>query len=288
MEKMIKIPSQVINADTAQNSLAIDGCPLIEQCLLTAEEKGIMFLEEHVLLFVLRGSVSLTLGTRTYTVGKNEMTLLKKTTAVQYEKRGDPEDGHIYYGMMFSIKDDLIKSFLATTEKITPKGTDGETRAGVHTMTECLITFAASLSPYFHNSAEVYPGQLSLKMKEMLYHLGIGNHSIYQQLMQLYQPARIGIRHIVEEYYTSPVTITELAHLSGRSLSSFKRDFQAAYSMPPAEWMRKKRLEKAKAMLETTRLPVSDICFSLGFENMSHFSRIFKEYHGNPPSFYRH
>ncbi|NML38556.1 helix-turn-helix transcriptional regulator [Chitinophaga sp. G-6-1-13] len=284
---MIKIPSQLMYGPSAQNSLTIEGCSVIEQCFRTTEEKGMMFLEEHVLLFVLQGSVSLILGTRTYTVGKNEMTLLKKATVVQYEKRGDSDGGHIYYGMMFSIKDDLIKSFLATTEKITPKGTDGETRAGVHTMTECLITFAASLSPYFQNSSEVYPGQLSLKMKEMLYHLGIGNHSIYQQLMQLHQPARIGVRHIVEEYYTSPVTIAELAHLSGRSLSSFKRDFLAVYNIPPAEWIRKRRLEKAREMLETTNLPVSDICFSLGFENMSHFSRIFKEYHGKTPSFYR-
>ncbi|WP_262507198.1 helix-turn-helix domain-containing protein [Sphingobacterium sp. IITKGP-BTPF85] len=73
-----------------------------------------------------------------------------------------------------------------------------------------------------------------------------------------------------------------------QKLSSFKRDFKAIYNMTPASWIREKRLEKAKEMLEATQLPVSEICYSLGFENISHFSRIFKEYHGQAPTVFRH
>ncbi|WP_162903106.1 helix-turn-helix domain-containing protein [Taibaiella koreensis] len=287
MEKLIKVPGRLLTGAATENSLTVDGCSVIEQCTQRNGERGILYPQEHVLLCVLQGSVLLTMGAQTYTIAKNEMTLLKKATVVPYEKKGDSDGEHIYYGLMFSIKDDLIKSFLATTEKITPKGTSGEIRTGVHAMTECLITFASSLRPYFQNTAEVYPGQLSLKMKEMLYHLGIGNHALYQQLLQFHQPVQTGIQYIMEEYYTSPVPIAELAYMSGRSLSSFKRDFQAVYNMPPATWIRKRRLQKAKEMLEATQLPVSDICFSLGFENMSHFSRIFKDFHGQAPSFYR-
>jgi transcriptional regulator GlxA family with amidase domain len=92
---------------------------------------------------------------------------------------------------------------------------------------------------------------------------------------------------VVEHHYASPVSVSELAYLSGRSLSSFKRDFQNIYNIAPATWIREKRLEKAKDMLETTALSVSDICYSLGFENVSHFSRIYKEFHGQAPSISR-
>ncbi|MBB5622881.1 AraC-like DNA-binding protein [Pedobacter cryoconitis] len=287
MKKIIKVPTELVNGEAPQNSLILDGCSVIEQCIQSAEEKGTMYLQEHLLFLILKGSVLLTYGKQTYTVGSNEMILLQKATVVQYEKKGSPDNGSVYHGMIFSIKDDLIKSFLASLEKVTPKNTQEEGHNGVYPMTDCLITFAQSLKPYFYDSSGVYPGQLRLKMTEMLYHMAIGSHSMFQQILQFYQPVRAEIRHIVEQHYASPNSLTELAYLSGRSLSSFKRDFQAIYNMTPATWIREKRLEKAKQMLETTQLPVSDICFSLGFENVSHFSRIFKTYYGKAPTHYR-
>ena len=88
----------------------------------------------------------------------------------------------------------------------------------------------------------------------------------------------------MEKNYTSPVSLTELAYLSGRSLASFKRDFLAIYNMPPSKWIRKKRLDKAKEILKNTSIAVSDICYSLGYENPAHFSRIFKEQFGHSPT----
>ncbi|NIF06596.1 helix-turn-helix transcriptional regulator [Chryseobacterium sp. Tr-659] len=287
MKKIIKIPAEKNNVSVKERNLDFDDYSVVELSFQGTEEKGIMYMESHVLLFVLEGELNLTFGEKRYVVGKNEMTLLKKATAVQYKKLGNPENDGRYCEMMFSINEEMVGSFLAHTEKIVPKGTDGKIRTGVHAMSECLITFTESLRVYFNESSGVYSGQLRLKMTEMLYHLGIGNDGLFQELLQLRKPVQTGIQHVVEQYYTSPVSLEDLAYLSGRSLSSFKRDFKAVYNMTPAAWIRKKRLDKAKEMLESTQLPVAEICFSLGFENISHFSRIFKEYHGNIPSFYR-
>ncbi|WP_167014327.1 AraC family transcriptional regulator [Chitinophaga sp. Cy-1792] len=287
MQKTIQIPTRLEDSIDAKNSLALDEVPVIEQCIQNTDEKGVLHIEEHALLLILEGSISLSAGEQALTVYKNELTLLKKGTVLKYEKKGDQQKDNIYHEMVVILKDNLIKSFAAAAEKITPKEANGKVRAGVHTMTECLITFTDSLRPYFNHSPEVYAGQLRLKLTEMLYHLGIGNSSLFHELMQLRQPVQTEIREVVAQNLTSPVSLTELAHLSGRSLSSFKRDFLHIYNQSPATWIRNKRLEKAKEMLETTQLSVSDICFSLGFENLSHFSRIFKDYHGQKPSFYR-
>ena len=89
---------------------------------------------------------------------------------------------------------------------------------------------------------------------------------------------------MVEDNYTSPISLEELAYLSGRSLSSFKRDFLSIYGETPAKWIRERRLSKARQMLQSSQMSVADVAYSLGFENPTHFSRIFKQQYGIPPS----
>ncbi|OXG03963.1 AraC-like DNA-binding protein [Flavobacterium araucananum] len=286
MKKMIKVPTSLISGPAPQNALMLDGCSVIEQCIHSMEVKGTMYLEQHLLLIVLDGSVTLTYGKQEYKVGKNEMILLKKATAVKYDKIGNPENDNIYDSLMFSIKDDLLKSFLATSDIKIPK-IEGEIKTGVYPMNECLVAFAHSMKPYFFDHSIVHPGQLRLKIMELLYDVADGNRNMFLQILQLHEPVKADIAHVVEQHYASPISLSELAYLSGRSLSSFKRDFQGIYNMTPALWIREKRLEKAKEMLETTIMPVSDICYTLGFENVSHFSRIFKEFHGQAPTLFR-
>ncbi|WP_177230616.1 AraC family transcriptional regulator [Chitinophaga sp. CF118] len=288
MKKIIKVPTSLIDGPALQSSLQLDGCTVIEQCIHSMEAKGTMYLEEHLLLFVLEGTNKLTYGKQTYQVQKNEMILLKKATSVHYEKTGNPDNDNIYDSLMFSLKDDMIKSFLATTELEMPKlKAEGEIKAAVYPMNECMVAFAYSLKPYFYEDSEVHPGQLRLKMMEMLYDVAICSRNMFYQILQLHQPVRTDVRQVVEQNYASPVSLEELAYLSGRSLSSFKRDFQQIYNVSPATWIREKRLKKAREMLESTPMSVSDICYSLGFENVSHFSRIFKEYHGQAPTSFR-
>lgn len=286
MKKMIKVPTSLMGGPAQQNALVLDGCSVIEQCIHSMEAKGTMYLEQHLLLMVLDGTVTLTYGKQEYKVGKNEMILLKKATSVKYDKVGNPDNDNIYDSLMFSIKDDLLKSFLATTE-IKISKIEGEVKTNVYPMNECLVAFANSMKPYFFDHSNVHPGQLRLKIMELLYDIAESNHNMFLQILQLHEPVKADIRHVVEQHYASPISLSELAYLSGRSLSSFKRDFQGIYNMSPALWIREKRLEKAKEMLETTTIPVSEICYTLGFENVSHFSRIFKEHYGQAPTLFR-
>lgn len=82
----------------------------------------------------------------------------------------------------------------------------------------------------------------------------------------------------------NPVSLSDLAYLSGRSLSTFKREFQAIYNKPTFQWIRNRRLEKAKELLVSSGLSAIDVCFATGFENVAHFSKSFKKKYGVPPS----
>ena len=280
--KITKFPSALISGDCTTSSLVLDGGSIIDQCIVTAGERGTFFLEQHLLYVVLGGSVKLTCGRQTWTVGKNEMILLRRAQSVSYEKQGSEETG-LFESQLFAINDELLKDFLTSQQVQIPQMTE-ELGTQVSPMSDRLVVYCWSLSPYFNDPSQVNPGLLRLKVMELLYNVMDCSKNIFHQMLQLRQPVKTDIHRVVEENYTSPISLDELAYLSGRSLSSFKRDFQDIYGESPARWIREKRLAKAHEMLRSSSLSVADVAYSLGFENPTHFSRIFKQQYGYAPS----
>ena len=280
--KITKFPSALISGDCTTSSLVLDGGSIIDQCIVTAGERGTFFLEQHLLYVVLGGSVKLTCGRQSWTVSKNEMILLRRAQSVSYEKQGSEETG-LFESQLFAINDELLKDFLTSQQVQIPQMTE-ELGAQVSPMSERLVAYCWSLSPYFNNPSQVNPGLLRLKVMELLYNVMDCSKNIFRQMLQLRQPVKTDIHRVVEENYTSPISLDELAYLSGRSLSSFKREFQDIYGESPARWIREKRLSKAQEMLRSSSLSVADVAYSLGFENPTHFSRIFKQQYGYAPS----
>ena len=277
-----RFPTALVSGDYRASSLTLDGGSIIDQCIVTAGEKGTFFLEQHLLYVVLGGKVRLGHGQQSWTVGKNEMILLRKCQSIDYEKTSDPTTG-LFESLLFGISSELLKDFLAS-QNIGHVTTTEEQHARVCPMSERLVAYCRSLQPYFARPEQAEPALLRLKMMELLFDVMDCSKNTFRQMLQLRQPVRRDLRRVVEENITSPVGIDELAYLSGRSRSSFKREFQEIYGEPPARWIREKRLDRAHRMLQDSSLSVSEVAYTLGFENPTHFSRIFKQHYGVPPS----
>ena len=271
----------MVTGDYTASSLVLDGGSVIDQCIATAGDKGTFFLEQHLLYVVLGGEVKLTCGKQTCVVRKNEMVLLRRAHSVSYEKQGDKKTG-LFESLLFAITDELISDFLTQQHITIPQMTE-ELGVKVSPMSDRLVAYCWSLSPYFNDPSQTNPGLLRLKVMELLYNVMDCSKNIFRQMLQLRQPLKTDIHRVVEENYTSPISLEELAYLSGRSLSSFKRDFQSIYGETPAKWIREKRLSKARQMLQASQMSVADVAYSLGFENPTHFSRIFKQRYGSSP-----
>ena len=282
MKPQTKFPTALVSGDYTASSLTLDGGSIIDQCIVTAGERGTFFLEQHLLYVVLGGSVRLNHGQQSWTVGKNEMLLLRKCHSVYYEKNSDAATG-LFESLLFGISSELLKDFLAS-QNIGPVTTTEEQGARVSPKSERLVAYCHSLQPYFDQPEQAEPALLRLKMMELLFDVMDCSKNTFRQMLQLRQPVRSDLRRVVEENITSPIGIDELAYLSGRSRSSFKRDFQDIYGIPPARWIREQRLARAHQMLQGSSLSVSEVAYTLGFENPTHFSRIFKQRFGVSPS----
>ncbi len=91
----------------------------------------------------------------------------------------------------------------------------------------------------------------------------------------------------MEANYTFNLSLAEFARIAHRSLASFKRDFKESFDTTPGKWLTEKRLEYAKLMLNTSKKRINEIAGESGFENVTHFSRVFKDRFGLSPLNYR-
>jgi AraC-like DNA-binding protein len=80
------------------------------------------------------------------------------------------------------------------------------------------------------------------------------------------------------------LSMEEIATYTGRSLAVFKRDFKKISSLQPQKWLIQKRLEAAHNKIRNEGKKVSDVCFEVGFKNLSHFSGVFKQQFGYAPT----
>ncbi|MGY0037778.1 helix-turn-helix domain-containing protein [Pedobacter sp. NJ-S-72] len=80
------------------------------------------------------------------------------------------------------------------------------------------------------------------------------------------------------------VEMKRFAYLTGRSLATFKRDFEKIYQTSPNRWLQQRRLQEAYHLIREKGKTVSDVYLEVGFEDLSHFSFAFKKKYGMAPS----
>ncbi|WP_307605926.1 AraC family transcriptional regulator [Paenibacillus sp. V4I9] len=266
-----------------QSILKMNGLSVIESCTHTQNNAGTMFLEDHLFLFVLKGKYTVRYGNQSYTVKKNEMVLLQRSITVEYEKSGEKEEEYLLDYMMFFLKDDLLNEFVKMAD-LKPSYPEALVPVSVKSVNDRLISYIESLKPYFNQPEEVRNGLIKIKLLELLFDVADTDGNFLIQFLQLKRKERKSITEVIEENIFNPLSLNDLAYLSGRSLSTFKREFKEIYNTSPLHYIRNRRLEKAKELLTHTSLSVTDVCFSTGFENIAHFSKVFKERFGISPS----
>ena len=88
------------------------------------------------------------------------------------------------------------------------------------------------------------------------------------------------------EHLETPPVINELAICANMSPSKLKRVFKQIFGNSIFSYYQEFRMKEAAHLLKVEKLSVSDVGYQLGFTNLSHFSRVFKEHIGMKPKQY--
>lgn len=91
----------------------------------------------------------------------------------------------------------------------------------------------------------------------------------------------------LEDGLDDPPSVADLAVQVGISVSKLKLLFPKACGMTPYAYLRKVRMEKALGLLQDGEMNVTEVAYDVGFNSISHFAKVFVQYHGIKPSHVR-
>jgi len=108
--------------------------------------------------------------------------------------------------------------------------------------------------------------------------------AFHRMLVPYLHPSRPDLAVFMQQHYCDPLSIEELARLAGRSLSTFKREFENLYSEPPKRWVNRQRLLRARNLLRNTALTVAEVSYQVGYDNVSYFTQLFRKQFAKTPT----
>ena len=262
-------------------TLALGNTIFARHKMVGSPAKRTVFLAEHLLVFVVKGTKFLHLPDQALTVAPESVVLLKRGIYVMAEYF---EEGLSFESMMIFLPVSAIKQFALSQGWQQPSAAP-DCPFVVIPSNELLDSFK---NQYLHYFGKSFPGLdqlLTGKLHELLLLLLATSQreNIIRFLQSAIDERPADLEFIVRTYLLHPVTLAELANLSNRSLATFKRDFRRQYGEAPRQWINRQRLAHAQLLLRQTDQKVADIALSCGFESVSHFIRIFRKEYGVTP-----
>ena len=95
------------------------------------------------------------------------------------------------------------------------------------------------------------------------------------------------LQDFIEENIDQKLSLEKLAAIVHLSQFHFVRVFKEAFGITPHQYIIQRRLERAKILLDVTRLSIQEVAIETGYANQSHFTTQFRKYVGITPVAYR-
>ena len=241
-------------------------------------KSDIMF-DHHMLIWFISGETKIVQAEGTHIFTAGDIFLIPRNqlaTIINY-----PKDGLPHKTVIMHLSADRLRDFYANLNvKANGSLSQKIRRYSNHPLLEsCLV----SLVPYF-DMKELPENIASLKITEAISILRAIDDSIDNMLANFEAPGKIDLISYMEKNFMFNMPMEKFGYLTGRSITTFKRDFKKAFNTTPQRWLTQKRLELAHyQFVEKHKKPI-DVCYEVGFENLSHFSYAFKKQFGYAPT----
>ncbi|WP_312768085.1 AraC family transcriptional regulator [Epilithonimonas sp.] len=235
--------------------------------------------EDHLLVWLISGETKIIQADESFIFGAGSTFLIPRNqlaTIINYPKDGLP---HKAVAMHLSAK--KLRGFYKDNHTKSKFTTEKIISFEKHPLLESCLN---SLIPYFEMQNNFPENIALLKINEAINILRTIDGNIDSVLNNFEEPGKIDLMTFMEKNFMFNMSLEKFGYLTGRSLTTFKRDFYKAFNSTPQRWLTKKRLELAHYELaEKNRKPI-DVYYEIGFENLSHFSFAFKKQFGYAPT----
>lgn len=240
---------------------------------------------EYAMNYVYSGEMVLDNGKEQIHVGKGECVFIPRDHHITLYKKAC--NGERYCGIFLNFTRQFLREMFGQFGKqpvslSTPEfATGGAVKLP---RTAEIASLFASMTPYFDPDVKPKDDFMNLKLQEGLLALLHIDECFASLLFDFNEPWKIDILDFMNRNYMYEFTLEEMAHYTGRSLATFKRDFKKISDLTPGKWLIRKRLEVAYARLKEEGTRIVDVSAEVGFKNPSHFSTAFKKQYGISPT----
>lgn len=242
--------------------------------------KSDLMFDDHMLVWFISGETKIIQAESTFSFKSGDIFLIPRNelaTIINYPKNGLP-----HKTVVMHLSAERLKRFY---EKIDynkkAKPLQKIYRFSNHPLLESCL---ASLIPYFDLESEFPESLAALKIEEAINILRLIDPGVDSVLANFDVPGKIDLVDFMQRNFMFNMSLEKLGYLTGRSLSTFNRDFKKLFNATPQKWLTDKRLELAYYHLAEKKKKPTEIYLEVGFEDLSHFSFIFKKKYGFSPN----
>ncbi len=240
---------------------------------------------EHTLIYLCSGELEIEERGRRTLLHAGECAFMRRDNRMWLQKHADAE--HPYRSVVLKFTRPFLREFYRTLDRKDIPAESGRDKTSLRVLPNNrpdIRSLFESVVPYFDAGVRPSDDVLKLKMIEGVYVLLHTDRSLYASLFDFVDPWKIDIIDYLNENYMYDLSVAEIASYTGRSTATFKRDFAKVSDLTPQKWIIRRRLEAAHEQIRKGGRKISDICYDVGFKNLSHFSKIYKAAYGVAPT----
>ena len=254
---------------------------IVHYCYSTTNKEGEHFIAEHALSYLVAGSQEFYTDDSKYMFKAGDIRLFAKDQLGRFVKI--PPTGGQFVVITVRLDRHTLLDMSAELQ-LSTKATYNGSRVLQLPRAPLLLNFFQSLKPYYDTVQPTSETLVNMKIREGIMILLEVQPALQNLLFDFHAPGKMNLESFMQRNYRYNVNIDRFAYLTGRSLATFKRDFQKIFGMAPHAWLMKQRLHKAHEMLQAQGLSAWDVFGEVGFKDYTHFSFAFKKAFGYPPS----
>lgn len=237
---------------------------------------GENFIEEHGLAYIISGCISVPEGNKIDTFKKGDLIFYRKNYLAKFIKQ--PTEGESCKTITIVFDEETLSDFSREHHYECSKVYSPDEAVLCLEPNVLLLNFFKTLIPYF--DVQVSDQLIRLKKQEALMLLLEEKPGLKEILFDFSHPGKIDLEAFMNRNFKFNVELKRLAYLTGRSLATFKRDFEKIFNMSPNRWLQQRRLQEAYYLIKEKSRKPSDVYIELGFHSISHFSYAFKQFFG--------